>query len=185
VIHVGTFSKSLSPQLRLGYMVLPPGLVDTFATAKRLTDRQTASGVQRALALLLEDGSYARHVRRIRRHQAARQRVLTEALTQHLGDQIEIQGAASGLHGVVWCRSLPFSAETALVKAARDLGVRVYPISPLYHPHPTGAALQRPAGLIMGYALLDEAAIEEGVQRLSAALRQIQEGTPTRQPASA
>lgn len=177
VIHVGTFSKTLSPQLRLGYMVLPPGLVDTFATAKRLTDRQTASGVQRALALLLEDGSYARHVRRIRRHQAARQHALTEALTHHLGDRIEIQGAASGLHVVVWCRSLPSSAETALVQAARDLGVRVYPISPLYHPHPTGPGQQRPAGLIMGYALLGEAAIVEGVQRLGAALQQVQAGT--------
>lgn len=177
VIHVGTFSKTLSPQLRLGYMVLPPSLVAPFATAKRLADRQTASGVQRALARLLEDGSYARHVRRIRRHQAARQRALTQALTQHLGDHIEIQGAASGLHVVVWCRSLPPSAETALVQAARDLGVRVYPISPLYHPHPAGPGQQRCAGLIMGYALLDEAAIMEGVKRLGTALRQVLAGT--------
>lgn len=180
VIHVGTFSKTLSPQLRLGYMVLPPSLVDTFATAKRLTDRHAASAAQRALALLLEDGTYARHVRRIRRHQWARQRALTDALTQDLGDNIEIQGAASGLHVVVWCKSLPSSAEAALVQAARDLGVRVHPISPLFHPSAAGPALQRSAGLVMGYALLDETLIQEGVKRLSEALRKVRHG---KQPA--
>ena len=67
--------------------------------------------------------------------------------------------------------------ERRSLSAARDLGVRVYPISPLYHPHPTGPGQQRPAGLIMGYALLGEAAIVEGVQRLGAALQQVQAGT--------
>lgn len=50
VIHVGTFSKTLSPQLRLGYMVVPPALVDVFAAAKRVADRHAATGIQRALA---------------------------------------------------------------------------------------------------------------------------------------
>lgn len=176
VIHVGTFSKTLSPRLRLGYMVLPPGLVDAFATAKRLSDRHSASGVQRALAVLLEDGSYARHVRRIRRLQLARQRALTQALTLYLGDGVDIQGAASGLHVVVWCRSLPSTAEGALAEAARDLGVRVHPIGPLFHPGSGGPGRPRPAGLVMGYALLDEVQIRSGVQRLSVALRQVQAG---------
>ena len=109
VIYVGTFSKTLSPQLRLGYMVLPLALVETFAAAKRLTDRHAATGVQRALALLLEDGSYGRHVRRIRRLQQARQRALVNALGRHMGNLIEVQGAASGLHLVVWFQALPAS----------------------------------------------------------------------------
>lgn len=170
VIHVGTFSKTLSPQLRLGYMVLPPALVETFAATKRLTDRHTATGVQRALALLLENGSYDRHVRRIRRFQQARQHVLVNALGQHLGDQVEVQGAASGLHLVVWFRALPASAEPALVQAARQRGVRVHPISPLFHPRGPAAASRRSAGLVMGYALLDREAIEDGVRRLAEAL---------------
>lgn len=174
VIHVGTFSKTLSPQMRLGYMVLPPSLIDTFTTAKRLTDRHAATGTQRALALLLENGSYARHLRRIRRRQLARQRALVDALTMHLGDQVEVQGAASGLHVVVWCRSLPASAEAALIHAARQLGVRVYPVSTLYQPSASDIKRLRPAGLVMGYALLDEHAIREGVKRLSTALRIIQ-----------
>lgn len=169
VIHVGTFSKTLSPQLRLGYMVLPLSLVETFAAAKRVTDRHSATGVQRALALLLEDGSYDRHVRRMRRLQETRQRALIEALTSTFGKRVEIQGAASGLHLVAWFHDLPASAEPALVQAARERGVRVYPIGPLFHP---GAYRKQglSTGLVMGYALLDISTIQEGVRRLAVCL---------------
>ena len=174
VIHVGTFSKTLSPQLRLGYMVLPSALIGVFAEAKRLSDRHAATGVQRALALLLEDGSYGRHVRRIRRHQQTRQRALIHALQAHLGEQIEVQGAASGLHLVVWLLKLPASAESALVSAAREQGVCVYPVSPLFLRDTAQKTPQRHAGLIMGYALLNEEEIAKGVQRLAVAVRRVE-----------
>ncbi len=170
VIHVGTFSKTLSPQLRLGYMVLPPSLVETFAAAKRVADRHAATGAQHALARLLEDGSYDRHVRRMRRLQQARQQALVEALASHLGPRVVIQGAASGLHLVAWFPGLPANAEPALVRAAREHGVRVYPIGPLFHPDVRSAQHGRPAGLVMGYALLDLASIHEGVRRLATCL---------------
>ncbi|MBP8883728.1 MAG: PLP-dependent aminotransferase family protein [Pseudomonas sp.] len=175
VIHVGTFSKTLSPQLRLGYMVLPLALAETFADAKRVTDRHAATGVQRALARLLEDGSYDRHVRRIRRLQQARQRALVDALDRHLGGEVEVQGAASGLHLVVWIRGVPAAAEHALVDAARERGVRVHPISPLFHPSTTAQAGERSAGLVMGYALLDEDTIEDGVRRLAKAFLHVRQ----------
>ena len=175
VIHVGTFSKTLSPQLRLGYMVLPPALVDTFSAAKRVADRHAATGVQRALALLLEDGSYDRHVRRMRRLQHARQRALVDALTSQLGSRVQIQGAASGLHLVAWFPVLPASAEPALVQAARERGVRVYPIGPLFQPGIRTKPPRRPAGLVMGYALLDGVTIEEGVRRLAVSLSDLED----------
>jgi len=176
VIHVGTFSKTLSPQLRLGYMVLPRTLVDTFVAAKRVADRHAATGLQRALAVLLDDGSYDRHVRRMRRLQQARQRALTDALAMHFGDRMRIQGAASGLHLVAWIPGLPASAETALVQAARERSVRVYPVGPLYLPTRTRSrtAVQRPAGFVMGYALLGTDAIEDGARRLLAALNALE-----------
>ncbi len=178
VIHVGTFSKTLSPRLRLGYMVLPPGLVEPFANAKRLTDRHAATDAQRALALLLEDGSYARHVRRMRRRQLARQRALMQALAHHLGDEVEVQGAASGLHVVVWFLSLPESVEGNLVSAARERKVRVYPISPLFHPVAGEMSPRRPVGLVMGYALLEDEEIWEGVRCLATVARNIQAERP-------
>lgn len=170
VIHVGTFSKTLSPQLRLGYMVLPPDLVETFTAAKRVTDRHAATGTQRALARLLEDGSYDRHVRRMRRLQQARQHALVDALTRHMGKAVRIQGAASGLHLVAWIETLPASAEGALVRAARQQGVRVYPLGPLFYPHAPVKRQKRRAGLVMGYALLDLDEIDEGVRRLAAVI---------------
>jgi GntR family transcriptional regulator/MocR family aminotransferase len=178
VIHVGTFSKTLSPQLRLGYMVLPPRLVETFSIAKRLTDWHANTGIQRALAALLEDGSYDRHVRRIRRLQHARQHALLEALATHLGKRVEVQGAASGLHLVVWFSGLERQREQMLVEAARRGGVLVYPINIFFHPAVEPEASDRPAGLVMGYALLEKPQIDEGVRRLAAALRRIDSGSP-------
>ncbi len=170
VIHVGTFSKTLSPRLRLGYMVLPSGLVEVFSAAKRVADRHAPTGMQRALARLLQDGSYDRHVRRMRRLQQARQRALVDALTTRLGAQVAIEGAASGLHLVAWLPGLPASAEPTLAAAAREHGVRVHPIGPLFHPGARAKAPRRPAGLVMGYALLEIEAIDEGVRRLAIAL---------------
>ncbi|HSI48787.1 MAG TPA: PLP-dependent aminotransferase family protein [Ideonella sp.] len=175
VIHVGTFSKTLSPQLRLGYMVLPPQLVPAFATAKRLADRHANTGLQRALALLLEDGSHDRHVRRIRRLQQARQRVLLDTLAAQLGPRVVVEGAASGLHVVAWLPGLAPAQEPALVALALRQKVRVHPVSPLFHPAgPAAARQRRPAGLVMGYALLTLAQIEEGVKRLAAVVRRLE-----------
>lgn len=184
VIHIGTFSKTLSPQLRLGYMVLPRTLIATFVAAKRVADRHAATGLQRALAVLLEDGSYDRHVRRMRRLQQARQQVLVDSLTQQLGERVQIHGAASGLHLVAWFPGLPSSTEAALVQAARERGVRVYAVGPLHlqvHDRERGRPrIQRRAGLVMGYALLGAEAIKEGVRRLGSALSAVESQGATR-----
>jgi GntR family transcriptional regulator/MocR family aminotransferase len=134
------------------------------------------------LARLLEDGSYDRHVRRIRRLQQARQRVLVEALTSHLGKRVEIQGAASGLHLVAWFPTLSPSAEPQLVKAARERGVRVYPIAPLFHPDSRTKHHGRSAGLVMGYASLELSAIREGVRRLATCLLEVNHAAPSKRP---
>jgi len=170
VIYVGTFSKTLSPQLRLGYMVLPRQLSGLFATAKRLADRHAPSGIQRALASLLRDGSYDRHVRRMRRMQHARQRALVAALLSHFGDRVLLQGTASGLHLVAWFPAQTRRREMELVRAAEGAGVRVYPIGAFFLPDEEPVEAGRSAAFVMGYAGLDLDQIEDGVRRLAAAL---------------
>ncbi|RYF22389.1 MAG: PLP-dependent aminotransferase family protein [Comamonadaceae bacterium] len=169
VIYVGTFSKALSPQIRLGYLVLPPALVPVFRQAKRLIDRHAPVLEQRVLASLIDSGVYERHVRRMRRSNERRRQALVDAVARHLPAGAQIAGTAAGLHGVLW---LPFLAphdEATLAAAARADGVGVYPLTPLFVP-PERHAHPRPAGFIVGYASLTEEQIEQGVKILGSAI---------------
>jgi GntR family transcriptional regulator/MocR family aminotransferase len=159
VVYLGTFSKTLSPALRLGYLVVPGGLSRAFTEAKRLTDRHSPLLDQDALADLLESGAYERHVRSIRRRNAARRAALLAALAEHLGGAVTIAGAETGLHIVVWLDGVAAAREAGIVAAAR--------VSPLYDPQePRPEA----AGFILGYAGLEADTIRRGVAALAAVL---------------
>ncbi len=167
VIYIGTFSKALSPQLRLGYLVLPADLVPVFRQAKRLSDRHAPVIEQRALASLIDSGAYERHVRRVRRENERRRSTLLDAIAQHLPAGARVVGAAAGLHVVLWLPMRGQQSEAAVVAATREAGVGVYALSPLYAgPPPRGKP--RPAGLILGYASLDVEHIRKGVRALAA-----------------
>lgn len=167
VIYVGTFSKTLSPTLRLGYLIAPPALCDAFAAAKRLTDRHTALPEQQALADLLLSGAYERHLRSIRRRNAERRAVLLQALAAQLGDSARIAGTDTGLHVVLWLKGAAATREAGIAAAAREAGVGLYPVSPLYD-----AAAPRPpeAGFILGYAGLNADALRKGAEALAASI---------------
>lgn len=166
VIYVGTVSKTLSPGLRLGYLVVPPGLARVFAAAKDLSDRHASLNEQAALASLIEDGGYERHVRRVRRLNHERRATLLNALDYGLGDRATVEGADAGLHVVLWLNEVPRDREAALVLAARAAGVGLYGIGPLYHGSGEGVRPDR-AGFVMGYASLDTRRIERGVHALA------------------
>ena len=170
VIYIGTFSKALSPQLRLGYLVLPRELVPAFRQAKQLTDRHAPVLDQRVLASLIESGTYERHVRRQRREHERRRAALLEAVERHLPEAATVVGAAAGLHVVLWLPGLLPRDEQALVEAARERGVGVYPVSPLYAR--TGRR-SGPGGLILGYASLTEDQIDHGMAILGKLIRRL------------
>ena len=166
VIYVGTFSKALSPQLRLGYLVLPPDLVPVFRQAKRLTDRHAPVWEQRALSSLIDSGAYERHVRRLRREHERRRAALLDAIARYLPGDARVVGAAAGLHLVLWLPSVSRRDEPVLVAAARQRGVGVYPVSPLF-AIPTPHGQPRPAGLVLGYAALTVQQIQQGIRGLA------------------
>ncbi|MFC3227620.1 PLP-dependent aminotransferase family protein [Marinibaculum pumilum] len=169
VIYLGTASKSLSPRLRLGWLVAPPPLAQLLVRAKGLLDRHTSALGQEALAAFIEGGAYERHIRRVRRRYAERRAALTASLAEALGDRIRISGADAGLHLIVWFDDIPASREAELVEAARAEGVGVYGVAPLY-----GGGLGAPkvvAGLVLGYAALTPEEIRRGTQLLARAIR--------------
>ena len=173
VLYIGTFSKALSPQLRLGYLVLPAALVPVFRQARRLADRHAPVIEQRVLASLMESGAYERHIRRLRRAHERRRVALLEAIARYLPASAQVAGTAAGLHVVLWLPSVPQQGEAQLVAAARAAGVGVYPVSPLF-AGPQVSPQPRPAGLTLGYASLSEDDIQLGIRTLAAVVARLE-----------
>lgn len=167
VIYLGTVSKTLSPTLRIGYLVVPHDLQAAFAVAKRLSDRHSAMLEQEALASIIESGRYESHIRRMRRLHRERRETLFAALRLTFGDRVVIAGADAGLHVVARFLDLPRKLEAELIDTARRAGVGLHSVSDLY------ATAARPdrVTLIMGYAALDTGRIERGIHLLADAVR--------------
>ncbi|RDL48759.1 HTH-type transcriptional regulatory protein GabR [Ensifer sp. M14] len=165
VIYVGTVSKTLSPALRLGYLIVPRPLIDVFTRCKQLADRHSPSLEQEALAILLEAGSYERHVRKMRRSNAERRAALIAALTSCFGEKIDIVGTSAGLHVVVWFRGIGARHEARLIEAARAAGIGIYPVSPLYLARKPDVA-----GLVLGYAALTPDELRRGAEKLASTI---------------
>jgi GntR family transcriptional regulator / MocR family aminotransferase len=161
VIYIGTFSRTIFSALRIGYLVVPRSLVRAFTSAKWLCDRHTPTLEQAALAEFITSGMYERHLRRVRRRNAARRDVLLEAIGEHLGNA-EVTGQGAGAHVVLW-PSRRISENAAAEKAA-SRGVGIYGIASYFSTKPSRA------GLMLGYSRIKELDIREGIRRLSGLL---------------
>jgi GntR family transcriptional regulator / MocR family aminotransferase len=163
VLYMGTFSKSIGAGLRLGYLVLPRGLVEPATSVKSLLNNGHSWLDQAALAVFIRSGAFAHHLRRIRLVYRARRDALLGALERHFG-QLTITGAAGGMH-VMWHlgRDMPTAAEVE--GRARSYGVGVYTLrSGAAHLIGESPYLER--GLILGYAAVPERQIAKGIARL-------------------
>ena len=157
VVYVGTFSKTMFPALRIGYMVVPPSLRRVVVAAKAFSDRQSPLLEQRALAAFIEGGDFERHLRRMRVLYRARRGALLDALHATFGERVEVLGESAGMHVVV---RLPVPESAAFVARARSAGVSVMTTDPhrLQGPYP--------GEFIFGFAEHHEATIRLAVARL-------------------
>jgi GntR family transcriptional regulator/MocR family aminotransferase len=162
VIYVGTFSKSLFPSLRLGYMLVPPALVETFEKIMSAFLQGVPSYLQAVVAELIDEGGFATHLRRMRRVYAERHEALCEAARARLDGLLEIVPARSGLHTI---GRLPAQlAEREAATVADKRGITVSPIARF------SLAPIDTSGLVLGFGGVDIPHIRAGVDVLAGAL---------------
>jgi GntR family transcriptional regulator / MocR family aminotransferase len=162
VLYAGSFSKVLFPALRLGYVVVPTGLLQYFEAMQSLTVRHAPLLEQLVLTDFITEGHFARHVRRMREVYAERLSVLLEEARWRLAGLLEISSVEAGLQTAAWlCGG--FDAESAAVAAAKR-NVDVIPLS----RYSQGTLARE--GLQLGFAALDVKEIRRGVRELALAL---------------
>jgi GntR family transcriptional regulator / MocR family aminotransferase len=159
VIYMGSFSKVLFPSLRLGYLVLPPDLVEPFITMRALCGRYSPTLEQTIVADFITEGHFLRHIRRMRALYAHRQQILLEAVRQELHGAIELEEHEAGMHLIGW---LPQGLDDRQVsQLIAQQGIDAQALSAYSDQKP-----ERP-GLILGYAGVNEQEIREGVEHIA------------------
>jgi len=160
VAYVGTFSKTLFPDLRIGYVVPPATLREPLWNAKQICDGHSCLLTQAALGAFMLDGEYAKHLRRMHKAYAQRRAILLGQLTGELAHWFEPLPAMAGIH-LVARLAAPWQEER-VVTAAREASVGLYGIRAFY----AGKPLTQ--GMLFGYGGTSGEAIERGMNRLAA-----------------
>ena len=168
VIYAGSFSKSLFPALRLGYVVMPPSLREDFIAAKWLQDFSSPAIQQAALAGFIANGGFDRHMRRATEALRARRDALLDGLRQYAGDRVEIANSRAGMHLLVWLRGKTRAQGDAFRARARELGLGIPPVAPEYLSPPDRA------GLLLKYAGVSVQEIREATPLFARCLDELE-----------
>jgi GntR family transcriptional regulator/MocR family aminotransferase len=164
VIFAGSFSAVMFPALRLGYLVVPPEMVDVFAAAESVSTHHPPLLEQAILCDFITEGHFARHIRRMRELYAERLSVLLECAREKLMGGLEISNVEAGLQTVGWLESGLKAERIAEMAATRD--VEVVPLS----QYASGRSKRE--GLILGFAAVDPRELRRGVEGLGKVLNE-------------
>jgi GntR family transcriptional regulator/MocR family aminotransferase len=163
VLYVGTFSKTLVPALRVGFLVAPESLHPALIVAKRLSDWHTDIVTQGALARLLDEGAFASHVRRANRIYAGRRERIIDGVARELSRWLDVVPSVAGLHLFAQLRAdLPLHVPV-VTDAAAAAGVGIQSIARFAR---NDDSEQSRRGFVLGYGAIDEASIDHGLRRL-------------------
>jgi len=163
VLYVGTFGKVAFPALRLGYLVLPEGLVDAFARRRAVDVRHSEVSTQAVMAEFMAAGHFQRHIRRMRRAALSRRNALLAGWPADVPGVGNLPSITAGLHLTVRVDGL--AREGELLAQASAVDVEVNGLSSYWLPNSSTPPDQR-AGLVLGFAAVPEAAIADALGRL-------------------
>ncbi|MDH6541605.1 PLP-dependent aminotransferase family protein [Streptomyces lavendulae] len=160
VVYLGTASKSLAPGLRMGWMVVPPDLLEEVLEAKGRTDWSSSALDQLTLAEFITSGAYDRHVRGMR----LRYRRRRDALVAAVAGRVPVSGVAAGLHAVL---DLPPGTERALLRSAAWQDLALEGLGTYRHPD---SAMPPREALVVGYGTPSDSAFAPTLAALVASL---------------
>ncbi|MDZ4134294.1 MAG: PLP-dependent aminotransferase family protein, partial [Paracoccaceae bacterium] len=163
-IHIGTFSKSMFPGLRLGYMITPPALSDPIARLRGIMDGQPSSPLQAVMAAFIRSGAFARHLRRMRDLYTQRKAALQDAIDRLGHGVLTPLSSDSGLH--LCCQIPPGVDDVALVALLREGGIGATALSP-YHLAPNTA----PPGLVIGFGNTEVGRYDDLIRQIVATIK--------------
>ncbi len=165
VIYAGSFSKTLYPSLRMGYLVVPKALVEAFCAAQTVLSQGIPTLPQVVLAEFMHEGRYAIHIRRMRAAYGKRQKLLVHSLREHAQGVLDVQPTDAGMHLIAWLTSELDDLQTS--RALWQAGIEALPIS-IYavQPYPR-------AGLLLGFTALKPEIIDAKVRKLVQVIRSL------------
>ncbi len=161
VIYVGSFSKTMMPALRLGFLVTPPSLRQALRSVKFLSDWHSSFLPQAALARFIENGDFARHLRRTSGVYRERRSIIMEVINRDFGAHFELVPSEAGLHIAALARKASPDRIAEIARRAADRGVAVQLLANF-----GVAERHKRAGILLGYGAIPTPRIREGLRRL-------------------
>lgn len=162
VIYVGSFSKTLFPALRLGFLIVPTALQERLVAGRRAADQHPPVLDQAVLADFIIEGHFARHLRRMRTAYGERLETLAAALDRYCSGVLRLRPVGTGLHAIA---DLSGVSAGTVAREAATRGVEVTPVA-AYSVRPAKA----PNGLVLGFAAVRPDLLRMGAERLAAAI---------------